>query len=869
MTAKRKGRLRGVLEYVSRGYDRFPNLAWGVIASLSYTVGALIVTYPLVCHMSSAIVGRGVNDGYQYMWSLWRTGHALFGSDRGLTQLTWLNHPEGYYHPFLLTMLTVNLTAVPFTLLLPPTLVYNLHVLSSFVLCGLTMHFFINELIKDRCAALIGGFVFAFFANKSGHALAGHLPQVIAYWNPLAALLVWRVVQRPSWRRASISGVVLAAALLVHPIHVVYFLIPVILTILVHFLTRLGPDFFAPARLRALVLTLSIAGLLSVPALWPSLVYQAEEGDLRASGTVDYSADLLALFTPSPYHPILHRAPWMPAYMAQVFPDKHSVEEGLAYPGSIVLLLATWAVIKQRRQAKTWVVLTVVCLVLSLGPILKVGGAPVVYEIDQHEGALVLPYAVLKHLPISRLSRTPNRLNETAMFALATLAGLGVSALRKQLTGSRWSPILATALAAGIVCEHLVVWPVPLSSTRLPPAVAALAREKDDGALLYLPTPMEKALNHSALLHQIACHRPIVGGRVHRRLSTSEPWETILSGLAMPDPCEKDIVPRPSAAERGAWLRYFNVDYVLISKDVSDNHTVLIPYVDDLLGAETYKDGTWAIFAVPQGLDLPGAGLLYSLSNGWSARFEDGETQVRRYSLGSGGTVSLYVAESRQGRIRFSAKSNISLAEMQLHVDDEQADRFVISGTSEYVSRPYTLGRGLHRIRFEPDTNCPQTELDDCFVFALGDIEFVPESDLAPRDNLDINFDGVIQLSGYSLDTSSFHPGGALVVKPVWRAIAPPREDFVVFVHLLHEEDILVSQNDAEPAAGQFPTSAWQQNTIFGDKIHLPLPKDLQAGEYRVIVGMYRWPSLKRLPVLSEVRGAEIDVVELDSVSYQ
>ena len=97
-----------------------------------------------------------------------------------------------------------------------------------------------------------------------------------------------------------------------------------------------------------------------------------------------------------------------------------------------------------------------------------------------------------------------------------------------------------------------------------------------------------------------------------------------------------------------------------------------------------------------------------------------------------------------------------------------------------------------------------------------------------------------------------------------WRAVTSLNEDFVVFTHLLDDNGALVAQLDAEPADGRFPTSAWPEGGVFGYSVSLPLPADLTPGDYRLLTGMYRWPSLERLPVLSERPGAEDRVVELE-----
>ena len=62
------------------------------------------------------------------------------------------------------------------------------------------------------------------------------------------------------------------------------------------------------------------------------------------------------------------------------------------------------------------------------------------------------------------------------------------------------------------------------------------------------------------------------------------------------------------------------------------------------------------------------------------------------------------------------------------------------------------------------------------------------------------------------------------------------------------------------------PPPAWPPGTTFGYPVAIELPDDLPPGDYRLLTGVYLWPGLERLPVLTGVPGAEVGVVELESV---
>lgn len=123
----------------------------------------------------------------------------------------------------------------------------------------------------------------------------------------------------------------------------------------------------------------------------------------------------------------------------------------------------------------------------------------------------------------------------------------------------------------------------------------------------------------------------------------------------------------------------------------------------------------------------------------------------------------------------------------------------------------------------------------------------LPESAVGPEQLSGAHFGESILLDGYTLREDA----GALHVRLYWQATAPVDEDYVVFVHLVDDAGAIVSQVDAQPRGGRYPTSIWAPGEAVDDELVLARP----AGDYRVLVGMYAWPDVERLPVL---RGGEL-----------
>ena len=262
----------------------------------------------------------------------------MLESGKSQTHLTLINHPVGIEHPFMLTMTSVGLLALPFSLLLSPAAVYNSQILISFILSGMTMYWFSTELTGSRKAGLVGGFIFAFFLNKTGHVMAGHLPQATTFLFPLYALFLWRVIRKPSWGTALAATLVLAPACLIHAMHIVYILLPVTVAVLLVNVAEMRNAFFTRQRLGWLALVFGLAASMTAPFLLPTILRSAQEtGYLHKTGIVTSSTDLLAFFTPSPYHPVLKPLGLTPSFAERAFPDQQSLREQVAFASPLIL----------------------------------------------------------------------------------------------------------------------------------------------------------------------------------------------------------------------------------------------------------------------------------------------------------------------------------------------------------------------------------------------------------------------------------------------------------------------------------------------------------------------------------------------------
>lgn len=123
-----------------------------------------------------------------------------------------------------------------------------------------------------------------------------------------------------------------------------------------------------------------------------------------------------------------------------------------------------------------------------------------------------------------------------------------------------------------------------------------------------------------------------------------------------------------------------------------------------------------------------------------------------------------------------------------------------------------------------------------------------------PQHVLNLTLQGGHTLLGYDL-SGAMQPGEPLTLTLYWRPAGPLGSRYRVFVHLLDEHDTILTQDDAEPALGQHPTTSWLPDEYISDSHPLTLPDDRPARGYSLEIGLYEPQTGQRLPFIDD-RGA-------------
>ncbi len=121
-----------------------------------------------------------------------------------------------------------------------------------------------------------------------------------------------------------------------------------------------------------------------------------------------------------------------------------------------------------------------------------------------------------------------------------------------------------------------------------------------------------------------------------------------------------------------------------------------------------------------------------------------------------------------------------------------------------------------------------------------------------PEQALDVTFGDSIHLIGYDVNTPLPAPGETLEFTFYWNATSAPLVDYSLFLHLLPDnESPPVAQYDGAPVSVERPTYTWNEpsETLISQPINLTLPETMDAGDYQLMMGLYDWSTLVRLPV--------------------
>nr|WP_052294992.1 hypothetical protein [Oscillochloris trichoides] len=557
-------------------------------ACIGYLAASLLFFAVALPSMPHAFPGGPVAgiDGWQHVWHLWWTQHALAtGSSPLFTDL--LYYPSGVnlaIHP---VNIASGIMVAPITALAGPVLAFNVALLLAFTLSGLGAYLLTQRVGVPPLIAFVAGLLFTFSPYHTTKAYDGQLEMASLQWLVLYAwlLLVALEERRAVW--AVLAGIMLALVGYTSLYYLVYGAVYSLVAVLLWLPWRSGGKALLTSLLR-LLLVPATAALTMAPLLLglASTVIAMGRGggdsSMLAELMIKRSANLLDFWLPSYLHPL-----WGAA-VAQLGPILHpGISAWNNALGYTTLGLAIVGCVRAWPLARRWLVLALAGLVLALGPQLLVG--PI-------QTGIPLPYRLLLLLPGMEIAQRPSHFVVLTSIALAPLAGLGLHHL-VQRYGQR---AIMLALTVAVIELAPPVWPTHTFSVN--PVYADLAGKP--GAILVLPIDIDVS---SDLHDQITHQRPLVGGYLAR--IPSYPFAEFTPGLrqlrqlqSQPDNL---LTPTSIPAVLDAFeVRDIIVHWTRIPPTQRADAEAALAQVLPGMAPTTYPDGT-AVYHIPVGSRQP------------------------------------------------------------------------------------------------------------------------------------------------------------------------------------------------------------------------------------------------------------------------
>ncbi|MHB0877571.1 MAG: protein O-mannosyl-transferase family [Anaerolineae bacterium] len=158
-------------------------------------------------------------------------------------------------------------------------------------------------------------------------------------------------------------------------------------------------------------------------------------------------------------------------------------------------------------------------------------------------------------------------------------------------------------------------------------------------------------------------------------------------------------------------------------------------------------------------------------------------------------------------------------------------DRALASGRDVYLIKPMP---GIE-VGYQVDASGPPVRV------------FGAQTDRASQ-LLEATLGGQVALLGYTLSDEQPRPGLTLDVTLYWQPATALAYPYSTYVHVVHEDgSVPWPGSDRRPGGDYYPATLWKPGQVIADVHGIAVPADAVPGTYRLIAGMYAYPSLASL----------------------
>lgn len=794
-----------------------PQWLWRILLLVGFVIVAIFTTYPLIQNLDTHLVGR-TTDALLHYWNNWWVQKAITtGQNPFFT--AYLSYPYG------VSLVTHNFAwfnILPWLLLEPfidGIVAYNLVILLSLVLCGLSMYWLVMDLLGERHAAFIAGLIYMAWPYRLSQL--DHPNLIATYFMPVFFLFLGRTLRNGRWRDAVFAGIALAL--------VGYtrwqILIPAFFMGVVYIIA-LSPRWWPQKR--NILLKLAGFGLISFILLLPPAIMLGRE-QLNSDITADIfyasdeqimNTDWLAFITPPRRHPQF-KSIVNQFYDQQFYPDRSKGRRYPAYIGLSVLVLIGIGLIKNWRKTWVWLLMAIMLMLLASGMAWRING--------QLYASVPTLYKLLA--PITRLMREPERFIMFLALPAAILAAYGWQVVLSHVTNRVWSSLLTVGLGLLILFEY-TVYPVPMQDVSFDQTIfRELGALEGDFAILNVPPRYR--FSKDEMFAQTIHERPILQGHVSREPDNL--YQFIEENEWFDD--------LPTLTDPGflmAQLQSAGIEYIVINNACSTTDSPYCYWETFMPVEAVYADEMYAVYAT-----RPQTAVAYQITPALGIVAAEAKLLCSPYTQQLSVTITWETAAplvtDYSLRLRASSDSRDYLSDlMPLHAKwpSNQWPEGTLSKQS------YTL-----ELPPEPRLNAITVQLFDSQVNnVLNTVELTaPDCDIVAYDTNRVGgiFGDSLRLLEYNLDYDQEN----LQLTFFWLAEQRPVESLKIFVHVINPEtDNIVTQVDTIPKNWTFPTTLWQDGELVEDHVTVPIA-DLPSGEYKIAIGVYPVESGVRLPI--------------------
>ncbi|PJF39459.1 MAG: hypothetical protein CUN54_08675 [Phototrophicales bacterium] len=474
------------------------------IVIAAYTIIIIVMTWPLLLHFDTHILGPFKTDNFELLWKMWWVPHAVFEQGQNPFLVPTVYYPSGYelvlgeltpLHTFLLA---------PLTWLTNEVVTYNVSFFVSAPLSGWLVYRLAQRWLSALApenkqlvlyTAFFAGAAFAFSAYRIQKGIGGHLNLIPTQFVILAFLGLDRWLDERRLRDVVLAGLGFALGALSswYYLYIPLLILPIYLLLRVGSLTTFVRD--RRTWLAALIVAMIVGGLV-IPFALPYLRFDQTSDGIPLGQASFWSASPIDYLLPNPGHPLwgglVQRVLWP-------FPGDMPLEFMIPALDLVTLIFGVWAWRRlegQRWRALRWSIIA--AFLLSLGPVFHLSRLPL---------GVPMPAALVRLiLPGADNLRTWGRFSLFVTFGMSLMAAGGLLLWLREATPNRQR----ISIVIAVVALLFINWggSAELVDTKPRPVDLWLNEQPDDFAVMQYP--IESALTGSSVFYARFHNKPII-----------------------------------------------------------------------------------------------------------------------------------------------------------------------------------------------------------------------------------------------------------------------------------------------------------------------------------------------------------------------